>query len=304
MRAIDRVKLTLKYGASTIAALLGMGAISAAQTVAENVAPSAPTDVLLSQSPGAVFQGVTAFSDFSFTAQKDTRPGVFAKDSVYQPTFGVEAAVSPVVSVLGGITYTHIDRITRLPVGTYVSNGATGFIGATFVLPQNWLFQVSGGYGKSYVDQSRITDGVLAFSRFDQSSRFASATLLGAYYFDDLLVRPFAQALYADTRYEAYTETNGAFNRSFLDTIGRISLGGEVSYPFLFGDVLVAPVVRAAFVYDPNRALGYRDRTATDLQGGFNVLAGRLTGGVRYFTTLGRDDYFAQGGRIFISYQF
>jgi hypothetical protein len=271
--------------------------------VAETV-PTAPTDVLTLQARRATFSGVAPFLDLGYTFRKDTRPGVFTKDNIWQATAGVEAAVGSGFSLLGGITYTTIDRTTRIPVGDYNSNGLTGFVGATFALTNTVLLQVSGGYGRADVDQSRVAGGELAFSNFDEISRFASTTLIGTYYVDDLMVRPFAQYLFADTRDQSYFETNGAFNAGVLDTLGRVSVGAELSYPFLFTNVLVAPVVRAAFVYDTNLQRGYTDRTAVDLDLGVNVLAGDLTGGVRYSTTLGREDILSHGARAFISYRF
>ena len=67
----------------------------------------------------------------------------------------------------------------------------------------------------------------------------------------------------------------------------------------MFGTVLVAPVMRAAVLYDLNLPTGQKDRTAFEVAGGFNVLSGGLTAGARLSATVGRDDFVSRGVRAF-----
>jgi hypothetical protein len=154
------------------------------------------------------------------------------------------------------------------------------------------------------VEQTRIIGDRVLTSDFTSTSRFASATVFGTFFLGDLLVRPFTQFVYAATRDEAYFEAVDIFNRSVLDTLGRSSTGMELAYPILANEVLIAPVLRAAFLYDVNLPRDYTDRTAFELSAGLNLLFGDLTGGIRVSATVGRDDYLSHGARAFLSYRF
>jgi hypothetical protein len=278
---------------------------AASQNVVERVVPESA----LSPTPTLPNQTVTTFVDLGWWFQKDTRQrvasgdSVFNRDNIWQTTAGVEVAITPVLTISGGLTYTVVDRTMRVPNGEFTSNGITGYIGASVLFLDTWTFQVSAGYGQSDVDQTRLINGELLPSQYDSISRFASATLFRTILYGDLLIRPYIQYVFAETRDSAYIEGN-FLNPGLVDTVGRGEVGAELSYPILIDDILIAPVVRAGFLYDINLPRDYTDRTALDLSAGLNILAGDLTGGVRFSTIVGRDDFLNYGARAFVSYKF
>jgi hypothetical protein len=279
---------------------------TAAQNVVERVIPEAA----LSPTPVLPDQAVTTFVDLGWWFQKDTRgriafgDSIFSRDNIWQATAGIEVAVTPVLTLSGGLTYTLVDRTTRAPIGEFTSNGITGYLGASVSFLDVWTFQVSAGVGRSDVEQTRLIGGQLLPSDYNSTSRFASATLFRTMLFGDLLVRPFVQYVFANTRDPAYNEGSFLFNRGLVDTVGRGEIGGELSYPILVDDILIAPVFRLGFLYDFNLPRDYTDRSAFDLSAGLNILAGDLTGGVRLSTIVGRDDFLNYGARAFVSYKF
>jgi hypothetical protein len=272
----------------------------ASQNVVERTVPEAA----VSPAPTLPAQTVTSFVDLGWSFQKDTRPGIFSRDNIWQATAGIQFAVTPVVTLSGGITYTLVDRTTRAPVGDYTSNGLMGYLEASMSFLDVWTFQVAAGYGRADVEQTRLFDERLLSSEFNSTSRFASATLSRTFLVKDLLIRPFIQYIFADTNDPAYIEGEVLFNRAAVDTVGRGGIGAEFSYPILVSDVLIAPVLRVAFLYDVNLPRDYTDRTAFDLSAGLNIFSGDLTGGVRFSTIAGRDDYLNYGARAFLNYAF
>jgi hypothetical protein len=300
----DRPQWSRKHPILVLALFAFVSVAGTCPGLAQSVVTTTVPEAALAPPTTAASAAPTPFVDLGYTFQKDTRPGVFSRDNIWQATAGVEIPVTPSISLSTGLTYIILDRATRIPLGDYESEGITGFISSAFALSNTWSLQVGAGYGGAHIDQSRLSDNVLAFSRFDSISRFANVTLNGTYFFGDLLVRPYGQILYADTRYDAYVETDGAFNRGQLDTVGRASIGTDASYPFILSGVLLAPIIGAAFVYDVNRPSDYRDRTAFEFSAGFSILSGDLTAGVRYSTTVGRDDYLNHGARGYLTYRF
>jgi hypothetical protein len=283
--------------------------VCAIPAVAQNVVERVVPEAALSPTRALPDQAVTTFVDLGWWFQKDTRgriargDSVFSRDNIWQATAGIEVAVTPVLTLSGGLTYTLVDRTTRAPIGEFTSNGITGYLGASVSFLDVWTFQVSAGIGRSDVEQTRLIDGQLLPSDYDSTSRFASATLFRTMLFGDLLVRPFVQYVFADTRDPTYVE-GGVPILGLVDTVGRGELGAELSYPILVRDILIAPVFRAGFLYDFNLPRDYTDRSAFDLSAGLNILAGALTGGVRLSAIVGRDDFLNYGARAFVSYKF
>jgi len=281
------------------AALALLSGAAAAQPVVERV-----PDTALSRKPLLPIETISAFADSSLTFEKDSRPGRFSKDRVWQSTIGTEIGVAPNLSLSAGLTYMRVDRSFRLQAGDYASNGATGYVGASVSFLDVWTLQVSAGYGLAEVDQTHVVADLPVAGGYTSIARFAGATLSGTYYFGDLLVQPFSQIVYADTRYPALVEQAEFVHRGVLDTVARAGIGAEAAYPFVFDRVLVAPVLRGAFLYDLNLPTGYTDRTAFEVAGGLNVLSGSLTAGARISATLARDAYVSRGVRAFVSYRF
>lgn len=247
---------------------------------------------------------VKSFSEIGYTWQRDTRPGRIEKDRITQATAGLEFALTPWLGLTTGISMSHMDRSKLLPLGSFRSDSATAFVGTTVYFINDYTFNVTAGVGKGYIEESRAAGPILVLGDKRATSRFVAATFSGAYYFDRLRVAPFAQVLYSDNLETRGVETDGRFRKSSFDTLGRASVGTELSYSIPVGSFTVDPVVRAAFNYDMNLLRDYRDRTAFELSGGFNLNRQNLSIAARVTTTVGRDDYRTFGGRLSVYYQF
>lgn len=289
--------------AACVGALLGSGPGLGAQaqtveTTVPQVAVTAPT---------VTVRNVVGYTDLGWLYERNSRTGGIigrlSKDRTWQATAGVEVALTPWLSVGAGLTYLDGEGSTGRGTRRYSSDGLTGFLTSTITLPELFTLQLAAGYGRLETDQTFLFTRGLVPSDYSSGSRFASATISRTFYSNDLATRPFAQLLYAETRNSAFA-TAELVNRGTSDTLGRTAAGLELSYPFLVSNVLIAPVASAALTYDVNLPDEYRDRTAVDVQAGLNVFAGRLTGGLRYSTVIGRDHYIQHGGRLFLSYQF
>ncbi len=247
---------------------------------------------------------VKSFTEIGYTWQRDTRPGRIEKDRITQATAGLEFALTPWLGLTTGISMSHLDRSKLLPLGSFTSDSATAFVGTTVYFVNDYAFNVTAGIGKGYIEESRAAGPTLVFGDKRSTSRFVASTFSGAYYFDRLRVAPFVQFLYSDNMETRGFETDGRFRKSSFDTLGRASVGTELSYSIPIGDFTFDPVVRAAFNYDVNLLRDYHDRTAFELSGGFNINRQNLSIAARLTTTVARDDYRTFGGRLAVYYQF
>lgn len=295
-RGIGRRLLTVALAAGLIAPAL-------AQTATETTVPE---QALNPADEGRREGGswVKSFAEIGYLWQRDTRPGRIEKDRITQATAGLEFALAPWLGLTTGLSVSHLDRSKLLPLGSFKSDSATVFVGTTVYFINDYSFNVTAGLGKSYIEESRAAGPTLVLGDKRATSRFVASTFSGAYYFDRLRVAPFVQFLYSDNLETRGFETDGRFRKSSFDTLGRASVGTEVSYSIPVGDFTFDPVVRAAFNYDVNLLRDYHDRTAFELSGGFNLNRQNLSIAARVTTTVARDDYRNFGGRLAVYYQF
>lgn len=247
---------------------------------------------------------VKSFLDTGYLWQRDTRPGRYEKDRITQATAGLEFAVTPWLGLTTGLSASHLDRDKLLPIGSLRSDSATAFLGTTLYFINNYSLNVTAGLGKGYTEESRAAGALMVFGDKRTTNRFITATFNSAYYIDRLRIAPFAQILYSDNMETRGFETDGNFRRSSFDTLGRASVGTEVSYSIPVGDFTIDPIARVSFNYDLNLLRDYHDRTSFDLSGGFNINRQNLSIAARIATTVGRDDYRNLGGRLAVYYQF
>ncbi len=294
-----------RIGARFPATVLAFGLISPvlAQSAGESNVPVQvlnPTEERQSSSE----PWIKAFVDSGYGWQRDTRPGRYEKDRILQTTAGLEFALTPWFGLTAGLSGSHLDRDKLLPLGSLRSDGATAFLGTTIYFINEYSLNVTAGLGKSYIEESRAAGTILVLGDKRATNNFITATFSGAHYFDRLRVAPFAQILYTDNLETRGFESDGNFRRSSFDTLGRTSIGTEVSYSIPVGEYTVDPVVRAAFNYDLNLLRDYHDRTSFELSGGLNINRKNLSIAARVSTTVARDDYRSFGGRLAVYYQF
>lgn len=154
-------------------------------------------------------------------------------------TAGVGRKLTPnlVVGVLAG--YEHFKYDVASLLGTMKGDGAT-----------------IGGYAGWRITTHLRWDATLAWSRlsydavagtaagsFDGSRILASTGLTGTYRWAAVILEPSARVYALWEHEDAYTDTLGTLQAARNFSVGRVSAGGKAIYPWLSGDLRIAPYV-------------------------------------------------------------
>jgi hypothetical protein len=239
-------------------------------------------------------QAVQGWVSLSGGNTDDTHPGIASKVSSTAQAIGVQTMLTP--TFLAGVSLTtdqSFGNLTALREDA-TAIGFSPYIGYAFA--PNWNAFGSFGWNTLHTDlKSNVAGG--GAGTFHGDRWFINGGVTGSYNLGAVVLSPLVSILYQEQSSDAYTDTGGARIASATTTLGRASMGGNMTWSW--GGV--QPFVKLALEVDFDRTAVANPVTGgrsnySDVGGvagaGLNfALAPNVTGTVdASYDTIGRDN--------------
>ncbi len=238
-------------------------------------------------------KGLSIWSSFANSWQRNRQAIVKSRGTNQTITFGIDYAISSMLTIGLSGNYSHSDTDTIFNGGYTRSNNGSVVPYVNLTLTEWLSADISAGYSFGHTKQNRIVFGAPSRSSYDTHGWLLSANLNAARWYGSWMFSA-KGGLFINSNHQAsFIESNGTVHTSSDSKLTQVSLGGTVSYYM----APVMPYASLTYKYDLVRDKPVTpgvsdDRDEFELGAGFHVYGTgewkNLTGGLSVTTVLGR----------------
>jgi chitinase len=185
-------------------------------------------------------------------------------------------------------------------------------------LSEKAFFDARVAWGRSNNSLLEEVDGTLFYSDFITERWLAHARLSGVWRFDNWRITPSTELMYMQEKIQDFSVDNSSDFPIEISgeimALGRLEMGSELGYEFVYNDAIVEPFVAGSFAWDldsmtdliSDDIFSFQRNTNVELEAGI-LLHGRSGANLKLsgkYDGIGIDDAHAYGVQVWLSVPF